>query len=164
MPLVSFASSSSLFFPGHVAPRDLHSFPTRRSSDLPPLVSNRHRSLREGCGRSPAWTVLIARNSQTAPLATTSVHSPEHAARTRLFFKRRDDRRTQRSRHRLALLLSFSRSHAGLTLDRDRRMDRNAAPTAAGLDHVQLPVQLCAGLTGHHPLALFQQPGAGLGY
>src|SRR5690625_5573287 len=98
MPLVSFASSSSLFFPGHVAPRDLHSFPTRRSSDLPPLVSNRHRSLREGCGRSPAWTVLIARNSQTAPLRseehTSELQSRGHLV-CRLLLEKKKQRRVE---------------------------------------------------------------------
>src|SRR5207253_10621435 len=33
------AHESSLFFPGYADPRDLHSFPTRRSSDLRPTVS-----------------------------------------------------------------------------------------------------------------------------
>src|SRR5690606_39867822 len=65
-PLVTTPLYTSLFFQCHCAPRDLHSFPTRRSSDLPsPAPAPRGRRSPTPSRRPARWRPSTRRPAPT---------------------------------------------------------------------------------------------------
>src|SRR5690348_17556163 len=90
-------ASGRVFFLSFVLPRDLHSFPTRRSSDLHESTSTSMRSWSPGVtGRRPTRVVNRHEVEQRSEEHTSELQSPVHLV-CRLLLEKKKNTSTQES-------------------------------------------------------------------